>query len=312
MLRIPSESKIYTTIYDSFKGVDFTNDPTNVWRKRSPEAVNMMPDESGRPFKRAGWEIEIPVEAFAIEYYNTKGFSVDEITIRRCYYFELAGLDHIVVFTNVAVFICRQTVGGESDDGTEIELLTDDADAIDSAMRAFFFEGGGTAAFFIYGGYKIWRYQHENGGFTFGEVEAYIPTIRVAVTPQGEGQLYEPVNLFSGKYTELFQNNLYSEGVYKVSLISKIDLSQYEEVDVYVSRDKAFDTKLTVVTSRSQLTGSSKCLLVSENDETHIEFYQSEQFIDGEDSIKVTYPRNEVVYTPHVSSAMTVTAEILG
>lgn len=53
---VPAPQKVLTTKYDNFKGVDFTSDPTNVWRHRSPSGVNMLPDASGRPFKRYGWE----------------------------------------------------------------------------------------------------------------------------------------------------------------------------------------------------------------------------------------------------------------
>lgn len=55
-IELPAEQKVYTTSYDNFKGVDFSNDATNVWRRRSPSGVNMLPDASGRPFKRYGWE----------------------------------------------------------------------------------------------------------------------------------------------------------------------------------------------------------------------------------------------------------------
>ena len=58
-IAVPAQPKVYTTKYDSFKGVDFTNDQTNVWRRRSPTGRNMLPDASGRPFKRHGWEILI-------------------------------------------------------------------------------------------------------------------------------------------------------------------------------------------------------------------------------------------------------------
>ena len=56
-INVPSDPKVYTTKYDNFKGVDFTNDPSNVWSHRSPNAVNMTPDLAGRPWKRTGWEI---------------------------------------------------------------------------------------------------------------------------------------------------------------------------------------------------------------------------------------------------------------
>ena len=36
MLEAPSEPKKYTTEYRDFKGVDFTTEPSSVWKRRSP------------------------------------------------------------------------------------------------------------------------------------------------------------------------------------------------------------------------------------------------------------------------------------
>ena len=38
-MELPASPKVYTTKYDNFKGVDYTNDATNVWRRRSPTGV---------------------------------------------------------------------------------------------------------------------------------------------------------------------------------------------------------------------------------------------------------------------------------
>ena len=39
---VPAPQKVYTTVYDNFKGVDYTSDATNVWKRRSPSAINMV------------------------------------------------------------------------------------------------------------------------------------------------------------------------------------------------------------------------------------------------------------------------------
>lgn len=50
--------KTYSTIrYEKLKGVDFTNDSTQVSRSRSPDGLNMISDEGGNPVKRRGWEV---------------------------------------------------------------------------------------------------------------------------------------------------------------------------------------------------------------------------------------------------------------
>lgn len=63
-VNVPSEPKKHTTIYDGFKGVDYTNDASNAFRRRSPSGKNMLPDLDGRPHKRPGWEIKIKASDF--------------------------------------------------------------------------------------------------------------------------------------------------------------------------------------------------------------------------------------------------------
>lgn len=46
---------IHTTVYNTFKGVDFSSDPCNVNPHRSPFCVNMVSDAGGMPEKRVGW-----------------------------------------------------------------------------------------------------------------------------------------------------------------------------------------------------------------------------------------------------------------
>ena len=172
-IEIPSAPKVYTTVYDNFRGVDYTNDQTNIWRRRSPTGYNMLPDEAGRPFKRTGWEVAI---------------STDEITaliggdyaIQKCFYFELGGVDHIVIFCDVALLLYA--------DG-ELSLLSRDSSCCASYERAFFFEGGGKSAFYIYGDSRAWIYDGEFSEAQYGDGrvnnigEIYIPRILVATDP---------------------------------------------------------------------------------------------------------------------------------
>ena len=63
-VEIPKEPKKYTSMYDNFKGVDYTDDASNVWRKRSPSGINMLPGLDDRPYKRKGWKVEVPSADF--------------------------------------------------------------------------------------------------------------------------------------------------------------------------------------------------------------------------------------------------------
>lgn len=63
-VEVPESPKVFTTVYDNFRGVDFTNDASNVWKHRSPNGLNMLPDLDGRPYKRTGWKIDKSAEDF--------------------------------------------------------------------------------------------------------------------------------------------------------------------------------------------------------------------------------------------------------
>jgi hypothetical protein len=147
----------------------------------------MLPDEAGRPFKRTGWEVAI---------------SADEITaliggdyaIQKCFYFELGGVDHIVIFCDVALLLYA--------DG-ELSLLSRDSSCCASYERAFFFEGGGDAGFYVFVGLKMFVFtgqQETYGGITsrfFHEVEPYIPVVAFACDPNGYGETGEDINMLT-------------------------------------------------------------------------------------------------------------------
>lgn len=185
---IPSAPKVYTTTYDNFKGVDFTNDSTNVWRRRSPTGVNMLPDASGRPFKRHGWDILLSQTALRT------ALGVDSCTIYKLAYFELAGVDHIVIFTDGGVVFYN---GDESADSYGVEGITYvETDNFCKLCydRCFFFEGDGTSAFYIYGNYRMWRYDTD---FVLKDItdELYVPRVIISASADCVGTTYEDFNL---------------------------------------------------------------------------------------------------------------------
>lgn len=187
-IELPKAAKVYTTTYDNLKGVDFTNDSTNVWRRRSPDAVNMLPDESGRPFKRHGWNILLSNEQLCT------ALSVDTCTIQKCAYFELAGVDHIVVFTDAGVLFYNGDENATSYTTIGVTAICTDPDCYSGYDRCFFFEGNGISAFYIYGNYKVWRYESD---FTLHDVTAQItvPTVLISTSADCVGTLYDGYNL---------------------------------------------------------------------------------------------------------------------
>lgn len=183
-IEVPATPKVYTTKYDNFKGVDFTNDSTNVWRRRSPTGTNMLPDASGRPMKRNGWEVLLSNEDLCT------ALSVDSCTIWKCAYFELAGQDHIVIFTDSGVIFYNG----------EIVAVSKDKDIYPSYDRCFFFEGNGVSAFYIYGNFRVWKYYYEDE-FILEEVtdKLYIPTVLIGTSADCVGTLYQGYNLLGNR-----------------------------------------------------------------------------------------------------------------
>ena len=69
-----------TTVYGSFRGVDFSVDPSLVDDNRSPYAVNLISDTGGMPEKRLGWRslhnIEKPVNGLFHCELNGNGINI--------------------------------------------------------------------------------------------------------------------------------------------------------------------------------------------------------------------------------------------
>lgn len=60
-MNIPASPTLYYTHYDKLKGADFTSDPTQVDRRRSPDVLNMI-KENGNIVKRRGWRLDYMVD----------------------------------------------------------------------------------------------------------------------------------------------------------------------------------------------------------------------------------------------------------
>ena len=183
-MELPAAPKVYTTKYDNFRGVDFTNDPSKVWAHRSPNGLNMMPDLAGRPRKRTGWKIEKSAQDFRDCYNDTTSSSyTGKIVPIKTNYFEIGGEDYLAITNNLGLFFYSKFIGTSAKDEPDLvyidcyfgEVGTADEDTATTiaiapdANRAFFFEGNGTAAFYIYGNYKVWKYGYnvDSQKFTF-------------------------------------------------------------------------------------------------------------------------------------------------
>lgn len=188
-VEIPKESKVYTTVYDTFKGVDFTNDATNVFYRRSPTGKNMLPDIDGRPYKRSGWKVEIPEIRFRELYAAWTSSSLPDIKVvpDKVYYFEIEGKDYLMIFNNLGLF-------SYSEDG--LTMLSTAANA--DPKKAFFFEGGGDAGFYWIKRHTMYKYV---GGNNVYAVAPKVPVFLVGCDPSGAGTILEPINMLTRKRT---------------------------------------------------------------------------------------------------------------
>lgn len=203
-LEVPSNAKTYTTVYDNFKGVDYTNDETHVYKRRSPSGLNMIPNLDGKPYKRKGWEIAINEADFESLYGDKLG---SNFKINKLHWFEMAGCDHVMIFTTVGLYAYRAT-DGEAD---SFELLSTDPVLKSCFDRAFFFEAKGETGFYMYGEYVIWKYfyNEDTGEFLLEKQTPTIPRIRISVSADGRtASTLESGNLLTRMVAEEFQNNL--------------------------------------------------------------------------------------------------------
>ena len=386
-IEIPKSEKVYTTQYQDFKGVDFTNDPSNVWYRRTPDGVNMLPDEAGRPFKRTGWEIVVTAAQIATLYAaDCSATAPSEIEIKKCYYFELAGYDHIFVFTNYGVFIYRDGELLSSKSLSPTNVLSYEPSVIASYERAFFFEGatdengGAKSAFYIYGDFHIWEYKYdETNGFTWTEAAPYIPRVNYLLDARHiSGEALEEVNLLSDYIAEDYIDNQYmyvssattsisgatvtvddvmftaiisDAGTYVFTYTTEdhswllsgdqvtisnygitlsadpadgstvtITLSKYKRIDlpkrivditgmkVYVSESTQFDKQLTL-TSTGTPSSTYDCVRMNPpgTGNSYLVFYSDWlPLVDGEDAIRVVYPRNAVIPTSVETNAIEI------
>lgn len=208
-LAIPKEPKVYTTKYANYKGVDYTNDPSNVWYRRSPNGVNMLPNLDGKPYKRNGWKVEVTAEDF-----KTASGINEPVTPKKVYYFELGGKDYMAIFNNLGLFFYYDgtlsfvdsywdlsepkesktfpptvTVINNSTQPPTTENIQIPADA----NKAFFFEGQGTAGFYFFAGKTLFMFD----GNDVYEVAPKIPVILYGTTKDGVGTYGEDINLLT-------------------------------------------------------------------------------------------------------------------
>ena len=104
---VPSSPKVLTTKYQNWRGVDYTNDPSNVWYRRSPNGLNMLPGLDGQPFKRNGWKVELTPQDFFDAAQITGVSTLEQYKVD---YFELGGAEYLWFYTSIGCFYFADTL----------------------------------------------------------------------------------------------------------------------------------------------------------------------------------------------------------
>ncbi len=159
--------------WDSFRGVDFYNSPSNMSKMRSPSAPNMIRDEVGKVRKRMG-------------YYQV-------------------GTDYSVRINGIYVLGDKKLIHSGTKlvlDGTEVysEMADERGKSWQINNKLYIVDGKGFICFGNFG-------SDDNPDFEVRPVKdmAYVPTIAIAKAPNTlEFTAYESINLLSNKWTESF------------------------------------------------------------------------------------------------------------
>ena len=208
-----------TTVYRTFKGVDFSVDSALVDKSRSPYAPNLIADVGGMPEKRVGWRVLHTIEK------PVHGIWYGEIDEKE-------------------VWIAHG--------GTRIYKLLDDATEVikenvnNAKSEAFFMRSASDKGkLYILTGEEFLCYDGET--IKAVSEDSYIPTILISRNPSGGGTVYEGVNLLNSKRTESFLGNatdkIYQLSANKIDAVDKVEVldSQGQKTTLTVSTDYTVD-----------------------------------------------------------------------
>lgn len=177
------------TQYANLKGVDFTQNPSAVYAKHSPTAINMISDEGGNPKKRTGWEHRVYAENVTL---NGK----DGWEFQNFWSFEYNNEAHLVCHLSNGTSYRMARLDASND--TMIDLGECSADVVG------FYVGTNTSnTFCIMDNGKVYTYVYGED-YAFEEIAPYVPRIIIGQPFEGGGTIYEGVNLLSRRVEESF------------------------------------------------------------------------------------------------------------
>lgn len=200
-----------TTVYNKFKGVDFSVDPSLVDSYRSPYAPNLISDIGGMPEKRLGWRTLHELT------YTDENENVHPMNINGVFYGDINS--EKIMFAHAKDTIYRFT-------DTEIEAIY--SGCADSRSSGFFMDD----KFYILTGNEYLVYDGE----TVSNVsnDAYVPTVLISRNPTGGGTVYESVNLLTGQKKVSFLGD--------TTLVYQLPQTGIESVDTVEALDSSGNT----------------------------------------------------------------------
>lgn len=195
----------YTTVYDKFKGVDFSVDPSLVDKERSPDAPNLISGDGNMPEKRPGWRV-LHISSGAVHGIFQTEINGNTIKLahvgKSIYKFDNSSFEQI--YTGVA----------------------------DKKSTSFYLNN----KLFIMTGEEIVSFDGEK----IAPLVPYVPTILISRNPTGGGTIYESVNLIGSQRTESFLGN----STDKVYQLSANQLKSIDKVEVLINGEWIEYTKV--------------------------------------------------------------------
>ena len=162
---VPSSPKRSVAVIDEFLGVDFTNSPSNVDLKKSPNGVNMIRDVPGKVRKCMGYE--------TIATYDAR---INGAHFRH-------GDEEYLIHSGTKLYKGETTLYTDMNDARSKSWQIEDS--------LYIVDG---KALLVYDGTTVKK----------ASDDGYIPTLTIAKAPSGGGEQYEPLNLLQPGFTELF------------------------------------------------------------------------------------------------------------
>lgn len=163
--KVPSSPKRSVAVIDEFLGVDFTNSPSNVDLKKSPNGINMIRDVPGKVRKCMGYE--------TIKTYSDR---INGAHFRH-------GDEEYLIHSGTKLYKGDTVLYSDMNDARSKSWQIED--------NLYIVDG---KALLVYDGETVKK----------ASEEAYIPTLTIAKAPSGGGEQYEPLNLMQPGFTELF------------------------------------------------------------------------------------------------------------